>query len=88
MTLFSSENKTIKVQLIGHATVKSLIESGVASTDDPLTFHAYSDQMKARILDSFLNPLNRGKIALSFTDDLKKDGEWHEKLSDEAIVNQ
>lgn len=70
--------KTIKVQIIGGVSTKSAIESGIDSIHYPLTFHAYSDTMKARILESYLK--NPEKIVLSLTDEIARDGEWHEPL--------
>ena len=70
--------KTIKVQIIGGVSTKSAIESGFDAIQHPLTFHAYSDTMKARILESYLK--SPEKIVLSFTDEIARDGEWHEPL--------
>jgi hypothetical protein len=70
--------KTIKVQIIGGVSTKSLIESGFDAAQHPLTFHAYSDAMKARVLESYIK--NPDKIVLSFTDEIARDGEWHEPL--------
>ena len=76
--LTSVSMKTIKVQIIGGVSTKSAIESGFYEIQHPLTFHAYSDTMKARILESYLK--NPDKIVLSFTDESPRDGEWHEPL--------
>jgi hypothetical protein len=75
--------KTIKVQVFGGVSTKSLIESGFEAANEPLTFHAYSDRMKARVLESFM--VSGGTIGLSFTDESPKDGEWHEELAPGAI---
>lgn len=69
---------TIKVQIVGGVSTKSAIESGFDATQHPLTFHAYSDTMKARILESYLK--NPDKIVLSLTDEIARDGEWHEPI--------
>jgi len=71
--------ETIKVQIIGGvSTKKSAIESGFDAIQHPLTFHAYSDTMKARILEVYLK--NPDSIVLSLTDESPRDGEWHEPL--------
>jgi hypothetical protein len=75
--------KTIKVQVIGVVTTKSAIESGFEATNEPLTFHAYTDVMKARVLESFM--VSPGKIGLSFTDETPRDGEWHEEMAIDAV---
>ena len=106
--------KTIKVQIIGGVTTKSAIMSGAEiALNQPLTFHAYSDQMKARILESMITNRNsvienyrlarditasaeemkrisnnRVTIAVSFTDDEPRDGEWHEPLAPNALMMQ
>lgn len=83
---FVAENimSTIKVQIIGGVSTKSAIESGFDATQHPLTFHAYSDTMKARILESCLR--SPGKIVLSFTNDTPRDGEWHEPIVENAVT--
>jgi len=70
--------KTIKVQIIGAVSIKSAIESGIDVTQYPLTFHAYSNTMKARVLELYLK--NPERIVLSFTNEIARDGEWHEPL--------
>lgn len=75
--------KTIKVQVIGAVSTKSAIESGIEATVEPLTFHAYSDRMKARVLESFL--VSGGTIGLSFTDEFPREGEWHEEMALNAV---
>jgi hypothetical protein len=74
--------KTIKVQIIGGVSAKSVINSELG-LNHPLTFHAYSDKMKARILESFIT--SKGKIALSFTTEELRDGEWHEPIDPNSI---
>ena len=78
---------TIKVQLIGKVTIKSAILSGIQETNHPLTFHAYSDTMKARIFEALLKTENKGKIAISITDETPRDGEWHEPLVKDCLIN-
>lgn len=77
----------IKVQLIRKVTVKSIISSGPEKIHHPLTFHAYSDTMKARIFESLIKPENNGKIAISFTDEKPRNGEWHEPLVEGSLIN-
>lgn len=77
---------TIKVQIIGGVSVKSAVESGFDLAAEPLTFHAYSDSMKARILENFLK--SPACIGISFTDETPRNGEWHEPLAKNAILNR
>lgn len=77
----------IKVQLIGKVTVKSITSSRPEKIHLPLTFHAYTDTMKARIFESLINPKNNGKIAISFTDEKPRNGEWHEPLVEGSLIN-
>jgi hypothetical protein len=76
----------LKVQLLGAVTTKSILNSPDLNLEDPLTFHAYSDTMKARILESLLKPETAGKIAVSITDEPARDGEWHEPLVDDSLL--
>ena len=76
----------IKVQVIEGASVKSAIESGFDAMKNPLTFIAYSDQMKARVLENFLK--SPAKIGLSIYDGPRKDGEWHEEIVPTNIYNR
>ncbi len=79
----------IKVQIIGYSSTKSLTNSGiehVRSETNPFTFIAFSDTMKARVLEQFMqSPL---KIGLSVFDGEPKTGEWHEPLIKSAIFNK
>lgn len=79
--------KNIKVQIVGGASVKSAIKSGFDNAiQHPLTFHAFSDTMKARILEQFIK--SRATIGISFTDEFPKTGEWHEPLiTKDAVFN-
>jgi hypothetical protein len=80
-------NQTIKVQFINGASVRSVIEYGFdVATEQPLTFHAYSDQMKARVLETMIK--STGKVGISFTDESPRTGEWHEPLVENAIFNR
>ena len=76
---------TIKVQIVGGGSVKSIVEAGPEAMYNPLTFHAYSDRMKARILEQMIK--SPARIGISFTDEPSRDGEWHEPLINDAIFN-
>lgn len=78
--------ENIKVQIVGGVSVKSAVESGIEATAQPLTFHAFSDNMKARILEQFLK--SPAKIGISFTDETPRTGEWHEPLVEAAVFNR
>jgi hypothetical protein len=43
--------------------------------------------MKARMLESFLKPENKGRMAISFTNEEPRTGEWHEELVVGAAIN-
>lgn len=67
----------LKVQLpVGRLSSNALINSGF---DDAInkcvTFHAYSDRMKARILEKIAAG---GPYSVSITDETPRDGEWME----------
>lgn len=51
---------------------------------NPLTFHAYSDTMKARILETIFLSNHSREIFISVTDEPHRDGEWYESLSPDA----
>lgn len=74
----------IKVQIINGASVKSVVESGFDAAMEPLTFHAFSDTMKARILENFIK--SPAKIGISFTNETPRTGEWHEPLITEGAI--
>jgi len=77
----------IRVQIDGGVSVKSAVECGIeAATSKPLTFLAYSDMMKARVLESFLK--SPSKIGLSIHNGSRRDGEWHEDFHHNAIFNR
>jgi hypothetical protein len=77
----------IKVQIINGASVKSAVESGFDNAiEHPLTFHAFSDAMKARILENFIK--SPAKIGISFCDEPFRVGEWHEPLITDAVFNK
>ena len=71
----------IKVQ-IEKDTVKASVEHGFRKEGEYLTFIAYSDVMKARILESLL----RDKTANIFISEttVSKTGEWYEPLDKNA----
>jgi hypothetical protein len=90
----------ITVQIYGGSSTRSICESALAGTlkdktneqiadwlqKNPLTFIAYSDSMKARVLENFLkSPL---KIGLTIHDGEAKDGEWHELANINAVFNR
>lgn len=76
----------LKVQVIGRVSVKSAVESGFEEIKNPLTFHAFTDEFKARVLEYFLK--SPAQIAISITDEDFRDGEWHEPLAGGAIFNR
>lgn len=84
----------IKVQLYGSSSVPAAINATADFSEmgenwmqeKPLTFIAFSDTMKARILENFLkSPL---KIGLSIFDGEAKTGAWHEPAIKTAIFNR
>ena len=84
---------TIKVQVYGGASVTSIVNTlDVHSNYDPvkdqwpLTFHAFSDTMKARILENMIK--SPAKIGISFTDETPRCGEWHEPPIEDSIFNR
>ena len=66
----------IKVQLPKTSvSVSAILESGLPTENQRLTFLAYSDEMKARVLDLIVS----GKdILVSSYDGPPRDGEWFE----------
>lgn len=77
----------IKVQIFGDISVNSVC--GANNLNDclnPLTFIAFSDKMKARVLEQFIKSPN--KIGLSITDEPNRTGEWHESSVENAIYNR
>lgn len=77
---------TIKVQIVGCMSVKSAIESGFDAVSQPLTFHAFSEEMKARVLERFLG--SPAKIGISYTNETPRTGEWHEPMVKGAVFNR
>lgn len=80
----------IKVQIIGGLSTRSVIENPEAMDEEfrcqnPLTFHAYSDEMKARILELLIK--SPQKIGISFTNESARNGEWYEPLIEDAVFN-
>lgn len=71
----------IKVQY-KETTANAIINSGLPKEDDYLTFHCFSDQMKARILENLLKSPN--EIYITICDDPRKTGEWFEQLDPKA----
>lgn len=78
---------TIKVQIVNGASVSSVVgASNLNETRNPLTFHAFSDTMKARILEQFIK--SETKIGISFTSEKPRTGEWHEPLVPDSVFNR
>lgn len=84
---------TIKVQIVGGASVASIVNTHDVNPDYdpirdqwPLTFHAFSDTMKARILENMIK--SPARIGISFTDETPRTGEWHEPLIEGATFNR
>ena len=82
---------TIKVQVINGASVSSVVNTYEQHGDYPvgewpLTFHAFSDTMKARILENMIK--SPARIGISFTDEEPRTGEWHEPLIENATFNR
>lgn len=69
--------KNIKVSISNCLSISAILESGTpCNTDKKLCFHAYSDTMKARVLDLIAD--NPGRIEVEITPDTPKNGEWFE----------
>ena len=62
-------------------TVNSLIESGFENLDNKLlTYHAFSNKMKAKILEGLLTLTEGSEIHLTImNDEQQKTGEWQEE---------
>ncbi len=77
----------IKVQIFKAPSNAALVNPKTKAIDKlPVTFIAFSDQMKARILENFLkSPL---KIGISVYDGPDETGEWLEKPVEGAIYNR
>jgi hypothetical protein len=65
----------IKVQMPGKVTAAALIESGTDYTGKCLTFHAFSKEMKARVLEQIALG---APILVSETFEKPRTGEWME----------
>jgi hypothetical protein len=66
----------IKVQLPDRVSAAALIENGLDFPEgDILTFHAYSDMMKARVLELIAAGQN---VVVKPTTEEPRDGEWFE----------
>lgn len=78
---------SIKVQIYGQTSTNAQINSGIQSDfeKNPLTFIAFSDSMKAKVLEMFVK--SSLKIGLSFYHGSPKTGEWHEPSNTNAIFN-
>ena len=60
-----------------HVTASAMINSGWRKDGDALTFIAYSDTMKARVLEKIAAG---APYRVTITDDSPVDGEWFEPL--------
>lgn len=65
----------IKVQMPGKVTAAALVNSGLDYKGKCLTFHAFSKEMKARVLEQMAMGVN---IIVSETMEDPKTGEWME----------
>lgn len=65
----------LKVQLPRAHTAATMVESGIDRSDGVLTFHAYSDRMKASVLEQIARGV---KFVVTITNEMPKDGEWYE----------
>lgn len=75
----------IKVQIEKLASVTSVI-GDMNNCHLPLTFHAYSDEMKARMLEQFVK--SPARIGISICDDIPRNGEWHEAFAANCVFNR
>lgn len=67
---------TIKVQIPGRVTASALVESGLdASSNGVLTFHAFSDAMKARVLELIAAGQH---VVVKATTEVPRTGDWFE----------
>lgn len=66
----------IKVQLPDRISTAALIESGIHIKGQCVTFHAFSDTMKARVLE--LIAKGNERVLLRVTDETPRTGEWME----------
>ena len=60
-----------------YATAAAIIESGLPEPDAVLTFIAYSDEMKARVLEGLASGV---PYRVTKTQEEARDGEWFEPL--------
>lgn len=75
---------TLKVQIPGVVTSASIIESGIPESDNlVLTFMAFSDAMKARILERIAKG---DDIRVSLTNEPIRTGEWFEPLHSDSVA--
>ena len=64
-----------------HVTASAMINSGWRREGDALTFIAYSDEMKARVLEKIAAG---APYRVTVTNDPARDGEWFEPLKPQA----
>lgn len=71
------DNMNIKVQYADKISIVAVMNSGIENAESHvLTFHAYSDTMKARVLEDIARGV---KVNVFLTDDEPHAGEWLEK---------
>jgi len=72
----------IKVQLPGRTSIQAIVNARYDGKDEnysgDLTFHAYSDEMKARVLEQIAKGL---QAVLTEVQDEPRDGEWLEPIA-------
>jgi hypothetical protein len=66
---------TLKVQTKSHS-VNGMVSSGIPMFNQQLTFHAYSDEMKARVLEGIAIGMD---YKVKTTKEAHRRGEWYEE---------
>lgn len=78
-----SRTSNIKVQIPGVITSSAIINHGIPEGDLVLTFMAFSDAMKARILERIAKG---DDIRVSLTNEPIRTGEWFEPLHSDSVA--
>lgn len=65
----------LKVKMPGRISAAAILNSGVPKEGQALTFHAYSDQVKASVLGKIATGQN---IQVSWCYETPRQGEWFE----------
>ena len=87
LSVIPRHDMKIKVQLFKQPTTAALVNPKTKAIDKlPVTFIAFSDEMKARVLENFLKASI--KIGISVYDGPVETGEWLEKPVEGAIYNR